>query len=113
MIIEGKKAKYTVEPINNIGDYRITIEGHEIYEDGQTWMVGNFDYKSSINRIESGKKMLLKKSFKKLIDKYNISIKQISDRFNIPYRTVQNWSSGQRICADYIVNMMDEILSNK
>lgn len=41
---------------------------------------------------------------------YGMSIKQISDRFGIPYRTVQNWSDGNRQCADYIIAMMDEIL---
>ena len=113
MIIEGKKAKYIVEAINEIGDYRITIKGHESYEDGQTWMVGNFDYKSSIARIENGKKMLLKKSFKKLCAKHNMNLKQVSDRFNIPYRTVQNWASGQRECAEYIIDMIDEILTKE
>ena len=59
-IIKGKEATYTIEEINNIGDYRISIEEHPIYKD-QSWMVGNFDYMSSINRIESGKMMLLEK----------------------------------------------------
>lgn len=49
-------------------------------------------------------------TIKELMDKYRYNIKQLSDRFNIPYRTVQNWASGQRECADYIVGMMDEIL---
>ena len=59
-IINGKKANYTVEDINDIGDYRITMTGHEKYKD-QSWMVGNFDYMSSINRIENDEFMLLDK----------------------------------------------------
>lgn len=57
--IIGEKATYIVEEINNIGDYRITIYGHDTYKDGQSWMVGNFEYMESINRVEAGKKMLL------------------------------------------------------
>ena len=52
-------------------------------------------------------------TIKELMNKYRYNIKQLSDRFNIPYRTVQNWASGQRECAEYIVKMMDEILSKE
>lgn len=52
-------------------------------------------------------------TIKELIKKYNYSIKGISERFGIPYRTVQNWSSGQRDCAEYIIKMMDEILAKE
>lgn len=52
-------------------------------------------------------------TIKELMDKYRYNIKQLSDRFSIPYRTVQNWASGQRECADYIVKMMDEILKKE
>ena len=58
--IKGTRANYIVEDINDIGDYRILISGHEIYKD-QSWMVGNFDYMSSINRIENDEFMLLDK----------------------------------------------------
>ena len=58
-VIKGKKATYTVSEINDIGDYRISISGHEKFDD-QTWTVGNFNYMDSINRIESGKPMLLR-----------------------------------------------------
>lgn len=58
--IKGTKANYIVEGINDIGDYRITMTGHERYKD-QSWMVGNFDYMTSINRIENDEFMLLDK----------------------------------------------------
>ena len=58
--IKGTRANYIVEDINDIGDYRISISGHEVYKD-QSWMVGNFDYMSSINRIENDEFMLLNK----------------------------------------------------
>ena len=43
----------------------------------------------------------------------NMTIKQISDRFNIPYRTVQNWSNGTRVAPQYVLDMMAEILGIK
>ena len=58
--IKGTRANYIVEDINDIGDYRISISGHEVYKH-QSWMVGNFDYMSSINRIENDEFMLLDK----------------------------------------------------
>ena len=36
--------------------------------------------------------------------------KQLSDRFGIPKRTVEDWSRGVRKCPEYVVNMMIEIL---
>ena len=49
-------------------------------------------------------------SFAYFFTKNNLTIKGISDRFEIPYRTVQNWANGQRECPVYIIKMMDEIL---
>lgn len=42
--------------------------------------------------------------------KYKLSIKNISDMFNIPYRTVQNWVGGVSCPPIYVINMIDEIL---
>lgn len=39
--------------------------------------------------------------------------KQLSERFQIPKRTIEDWSRGVRKCPDYVVNMMIEILSNE
>ena len=58
--INGTKANYIIEDINDIGDYRISISGHEVYKD-QSWMDGDFDYLSSFNRIENDEFMLLDK----------------------------------------------------
>lgn len=59
-VITGNKATYIVEDINDIGDYRITIVGHDTYKD-QSWMVGNFNYMGAIDRIENAKLMLLER----------------------------------------------------
>lgn len=89
------------------------------------------DMIEEVNSIEEGEELIRKyeeedkaeKTFEKdfycIMEKdlyyiqhhYSMSIKQISDRFSIPYRTVQNWANGTRQCADYIIGMMDEILS--
>ena len=39
-----------------------------------------------------------------------MNIKQLSDRFDVPYRTMQNWVNGVRTCPPYIPSMMLEIL---
>lgn len=57
--INGYKAKYIVESINNIGDCRVTIYGHNRIKDGTSCLTGKFDYKSIIDRIEQGRKVLL------------------------------------------------------
>lgn len=36
-------------------------------------------------------------------------IKAVSDRFEIPYRTVQNWSDGTRTPPNYVYRMIVEI----
>ena len=36
--------------------------------------------------------------------------KQLSERFGIPKRTIEDWSRGVRKCPEYVVNMMIEIL---
>ena len=36
--------------------------------------------------------------------------KQLSERFGIPKRTIEDWSRGARKCPDYVVKMMIELL---
>ena len=36
--------------------------------------------------------------------------KQLSARFGIPKRTIEEWSRGARKCPDYVVRMMAELL---
>lgn len=44
--------------------------------------------------------------FKDLLEKSGMNIKQFSEYFNIPYRTVQNWKIGDRKCPPYLVDLM-------
>ena len=39
-----------------------------------------------------------------------MSMRKLAERFFIPYRTVENWSSGARSCPLYVSLMMQEIL---
>lgn len=36
--------------------------------------------------------------------------KQLSERFGIPKRTIEDWSRGVRKCPKYVVSMMMELL---
>lgn len=51
---------------------------------------------------------------KELLEKHRIKMTALSKRFGIPYRTIQNWCTDgpeHRSCPEYIVNMMDELLT--
>lgn len=50
---------------------------------------------------------------KEVMSRYGLNMKKLSERFCIPYRTVQNWVGGQRECPSYIIRMMNEILSKE
>ena len=52
------------------------------------------------------------KTIKDLCTEYGLSQTALSRRFDIPWRTVQNWYAGVRNPPDYVVRMMDEILRN-
>ena len=57
-VINGYKAKYIVESINNIGDYRVTIYGHNKIKNGTSCLSDWSNYQSIIDRIEQGRKVL-------------------------------------------------------
>lgn len=56
---------------------------------------------------QKGKNM---ETIKELCIKYHIRQTDISKRFNIPIRTVQDWHSKRRTPPAYIIQMMDELL---
>ena len=47
------------------------------------------------------------------ISEKGLSIKKVSARFGIPYRTAQNWNAGVNKCPDYVLCMMKEILEKE
>ena len=46
-----------------------------------------------------------------IMEIYNYSIKDISIKFNIPYRTIQNWKSDTATPPQYVINMIYDILT--
>ena len=49
-------------------------------------------------------------TFEELIQKHNLKIIDISKRFEIPYRTVQNWKRGEREAPEYVIKLIDRVI---
>lgn len=45
--------------------------------------------------------------FKELLERSSMNMKQFSECFNIPYRTLQNWKSEERKCPDYVTELIE------
>lgn len=52
-------------------------------------------------------------TFKELKEASGMNIKQFSEYFNIPYKTVQKWNAEERHCSDYLINLMLYKLKNE
>ena len=50
-------------------------------------------------------------TIKEICEKYGYSQSALARRFNIPLRTVQGWHIGERKPPEYVLGMMEEILS--
>ena len=53
------------------------------------------------------------KTIKEICEKYGLKQIELSRRFNIPRRTVQDWYSEKRTPPDYVVGMIDELLKKE
>ena len=51
--------------------------------------------------------------FRTLLKDSGMNIKQFSDYFEIPYRTIQNWNLGIRECPEYLLKLMQYKLENE
>ena len=49
-------------------------------------------------------------TIKDICTEYNITQTELSKRFGIPLRTVQDWYAGRRTPPDYVVNMIVAII---
>jgi len=52
-------------------------------------------------------------TIKEICETYHFSQTELSKRFGIPLRTVQDWHAGRRTPPDYVISMMTEILEFK
>ena len=59
------------------------------------------------------KKPVINITIHTIMNRFNLSIKEVSDQFEIPYRTVQNWAGGVSTPSNYILIMMYNILDLK
>ena len=46
-----------------------------------------------------------------LCERYGLSQTALAKKFDIPLRTVQDWHGGRRKAPDYVVGMIDRLLS--
>lgn len=54
--------------------------------------------------------LMAEPTIKDLCEQYGLTQATLARRFGIPYRTVQDWYSGRRAAADYLVRMMVRLL---
>lgn len=47
----------------------------------------------------------------KIRERYGLSQTTLAKKFDIPLRTVQDWHGGRRKAPDYVVSMIDRLLS--
>lgn len=52
-------------------------------------------------------------TFKELREQSGMARGQFAEYFEIPYRTVQNWELGLRVCPDYLLKLMQYKLVNE
>jgi DNA-binding transcriptional regulator YiaG len=52
-------------------------------------------------------------TFKELREQSGMNLKQFSEYFGIPYRTIQNWERGERQCPSYLIDLMTYKLKNE
>ena len=48
-----------------------------------------------------------------IMEKHGVRLIDLSRRFGIPYRSLQNWASSgnaHKLCPPYVLHMMDELL---
>ena len=48
-----------------------------------------------------------------ILTKYGLTMTEISRRYNIPYRTLQNWKEGKREAPDYVLTLLDKALESE
>ena len=52
-------------------------------------------------------------TFKELRQQSGMNMKQFSNYFEIPYRTIQDWEYSKRKCPEYLLKLMEYKLTNE
>ena len=67
----------------------------------------NEEFKKEYNALEAEFEV---KTIKELCEKYNLKQIELSRRFEIPIRTVQDWYREVRTPPEYVVKMIEKLL---
>lgn len=59
------------------------------------------------------KKAVRQTTLEVIMDMYDLTLKDISDELNIPYRSLQNWKYGASACPVYVIELISMYYSNK
>lgn len=49
--------------------------------------------------------------FRKIVAQTGLSLAKFADRYEIPRRSVENWSGGQRTAPDYVIKLLARVVS--
>ena len=52
-------------------------------------------------------------TIRELCREHGLTQKALAERFGIPLRTVEDWSTGKRTPPDYVVRMIQTLLENE
>lgn len=75
------------------------------YKDFLNEQLQNEEFKKEYDAVE-----LEAKTIKELCEKYNLKQIELSRRFEIPIRTVQDWYREVRTPPEYVVKMIEKLL---
>lgn len=97
----------------------LIANGESYQVDGHTNNGWSWAYKDDLKYLESVgtdmTKIRIKEyaSFNDLFEQTGMSLKQFSEYFYIPYRTLQGWKAGERKCPAYLLDLMVYKLKNE
>ena len=114
----GKEIEITEWPSGRPWPERITVDGQPMsycqeWENtaGGQLISYRLDESEIITRTRIEKRVFFAAPFLTLLAEAGLSQSECARRFGIPLRTVQNWASGQRVCPDYTLNMMRQLVA--
>ena len=52
-----------------------------------------------------------REEFRKIVAKTGLSLAKFAERYEIPRRSVENWSGGQRTAPDYVIKLLARVVA--